>query len=360
MCGFWLICCGRRRKRAQIVHDIAAQRKDSKMKSCSCSWLVAMALTSIFTTVVSVRAQPSWKPEKPVEIIVESSPGAGVDRIARVMQKFMQESGLVATPVNVIYKPGGAGNIAYNYLQQFSGDAHYVATATATLLTNHALGLSSLNYTEFTALSVLYSEYIGFAVNADGPLKTGMDLIERVRKNPESLTFAFGTSRGNANHIGIALAMKAADIDPRKLKIVLYKASIDATTAMMGGHVDVVATPASTYTPVMASGKVRIIAIAAPKRVGGQFAGVPTWREQGLDVVAPAYRMVIGPKGLNAGQTAFWDTLLQRLAKSDAWKKELDQNGWSDIQMTSAESTRYLDTQYAQYRSILVELGLTK
>src|SRR5205085_879787 len=154
---------------------------------------------------------------------------------------------------------------------------------------------------------------------------SGKDLIERVRKNPDSVSFAIATSRGNGNHIALALVMKAAGIDATKLKIVLFKASIDATTAMMGGHVDALATPASTYDPVMGTGKVRIIAIAAPARVGGQYAAVPTWKEQGINVVMPSFRTLIAPRGLTPAQTAFWDNAIARLTRSDAWKKELDE-----------------------------------
>jgi putative tricarboxylic transport membrane protein len=50
----------------------------------------------------------------------------------------------------------------------------------------------------------------------------------------------------------------------------------------MGGHVDVVATPMSTYLPVLDTGKLRIVAIAAPQRVGGKFANVPTWKMTAL------------------------------------------------------------------------------
>ncbi|MBI3939056.1 MAG: tripartite tricarboxylate transporter substrate binding protein [Betaproteobacteria bacterium] len=316
------------------------------------------ALTA--ASAAHVQAQTAWSPEKAVEIVVQSSAGSGVDRTARMIQKIMQDGAMVPTPIVVVNKPGGAGNIAYNYLSQFAGDGHYLATATATLLTNHVLGLSALNYSDFTAVSVLYGEYIGFAVNAEGQIKTGRDLVERVKRNPESVAFAFGTSRGNANHIGIALAMKAAGIDPRRLKVVLYKASIDATTALMGGHVDVVATPTSTYASVMASGKVRIVAVAAPQRIAGKFSDVPTWREQGLDVVAPSYRMIIAPRGLNPGQVAFWDGVLGRLSQSAAWKKELEANSWENIYLPSAESTKYLAARYVQYRGVLAELGLAK
>src|SRR5690349_39242 len=83
-------------------------------------------------------AAPAWQPQKNVEIIIPGGVGGGQDRTARIMQKIMQE-GLVPVSVTVINKPGGGGNIAYTYLNQFMGDGHYLATATATLLTNNIL-----------------------------------------------------------------------------------------------------------------------------------------------------------------------------------------------------------------------------
>jgi len=302
----------------------------------------------------------AWKPDKPIEIIIPGGAGGGPDRTARVMQKIWRDSGTVNVPINVVNKAGGGGNLAYTYLNQVAGDGHYLATMTPTLLTNHILGISPFNYTDFTTLSVLTSEYIAFAVNAESSIRSGNDLIERVRKNPDSVSFAIATSRGNGNHIALALVMKAAGIDATKLKIVLFKASIDATTAMMGGHVDAVATPASTYYPVMGTGKVRIIAIAAPARVGGQYAAVPTWKEQGINVVMPSFRTLIAPRGLTPAQTAFWDNAIARLTRSDAWKKELDETERDSVYMNSVDSRKFLDAQYAQYKAILTELGLVK
>ena len=128
----------------------------------------------------------------------------------------------------------------------------------------------------------------------------------------------------------------------------------------MGGHVDVVATPVSTFAPVMSTGKIRIIAVAAPQRTGGQFAQAPTCREQGFDVVATSYRMIVGPRGLTLAQLAFWDDALERLSRTPAWKSELAVNGWEALDLTSAESKKYLDAQYSHYRAILIELGLAK
>lgn len=316
-------------------------------------------LLAMVAHIAAAPAAQAWKPEKNVELIIPGGVGGGQDRTARILQKIMQE-GLVPTTVTVINKPGGGGNIAYTYLNQFTGDGHYLASATATLLTNHILGVSPLSYTHFTPVSVLYGEFIGFAVKADGPFKTGRDIVQRMKTAPESVTFAFGTSAGNANHIGIARVMKAAGVDPARVKVVIFKASIEAANALMGGHVDVVATPTSTYLPVLGTGKLRIVAIAAPQRVGGKFGDVPTWKEQGYDAVMPSFRMFIAAKGLDARQLRYWDGVFARVAGSDQWKKELAANEWQSSYLSSTESRKFLDARYDEYRKILTDLKLAK
>ena len=321
--------------------------------ACASGFVVAASLPTH-------AAAPAWKPERAVEFIVPASAGGGQDRTARIIQKILQDDGVVTTPINIVNKGGGGGNIAYTYLQQFRGDGHYVATASPTLITNHILGTSPFGPTDVTPLAILYNEYIGYAVNAEGPIKSGADLVQRLKKDPESVTFAFGTSRGNANHIAVAQVAKVAGVDVKRLKVVIYKSSIDAASALMGGHVTAVATPTSTYVPVLGSGKLRIVGIAAPTRQGGVFANVPTWKEQSIDVVMPSYRMLIGPRDMTPPQIAFWDQALAKLSKNAEWQKELERNDLDNSYMNSARSRAFLSEQAQGYRAALVELGLVK
>src|SRR6187402_3079707 len=69
-------------------------------------------------------AQSTWKPDKPVEIIVTCQPGCGPDIAARTIQKIWQAHKLVQAPSVVVNKPGGGGAVAYSYIQQKPGDAH--------------------------------------------------------------------------------------------------------------------------------------------------------------------------------------------------------------------------------------------
>ena len=151
----------------------------------------------------------SWSPQKNVEIVVGSAPGGSNDKTGRTVEKILSEKKLVPGTITVNNKPGGGGNISLTYVSQKTGDAHFLAVATPSLLTNHIVGQGSLNYTDFTPIASLFNDYIVFAVNPDSPIKNGRDLVERLKKDPKSISIGFATALGSHNHIGAGLLMKA-------------------------------------------------------------------------------------------------------------------------------------------------------
>src|SRR5689334_8867715 len=100
-------------------------------------------------------AHAQWTPSKPVEMLVGVSPGGGIDRTARIIQKIMQDGAMVKTPVNVVNKPGGGSTIVQAYLGQHAGDAHYFEITATSLLTNHIIGKSPHSYRDFTPVVML-------------------------------------------------------------------------------------------------------------------------------------------------------------------------------------------------------------
>jgi tripartite-type tricarboxylate transporter receptor subunit TctC len=70
--------------------------------------------------------------------------------------------------------------------------------------------------------------------------------------------------------------------------------------------------------------------------------------------------MILGARGLNRSQLAYWNDVLARVSRSEAWKGELTRNGWENLYMSADDSVKYLNAQYAQYRATLVDLGLAK
>ncbi len=321
-------------------------------------YLLPMMIVSV--AVDHGHANAQWKPEKNVEIIVGTGAGGGQDKTARTLNRLLVDKRLVEVPVTVVNKPGGGGAVGWSYLNQHAGDGHYLEIANTTLLTNQIIGHSALSYNDVTPIAMLLSESVALSVRQESPLRNGKDLVERLKKDVSSVSASIGSSVGGPNHIAFALIAKAAGGDPRKLKTVVFQGGGEAITATLGGHVDLISSAANNVLPFIAAGKMRVLGISAPQRLGGVLANVPTWKEQGIDVHITNWRMLAGPKGMTAPQIAYWDSVFAKLTKTDEWKKELDTNVFENTYMSSDGSRRYLKSEFDQFRAALAEVGLAK
>jgi putative tricarboxylic transport membrane protein len=301
-----------------------------------------------------------WSPQKNVEIVVGSAPGGSNDKTARQVEKILTEKKLINTSLTVVNKPGGGSTIAFNYVNQHAGDAHYLMVGTTALLTNQIVGTSKLGYNDFTPIASLFNDYVVFAVNANSSIKTGKDLADRLKKDPQSVAIGFATALGSHNHIAAGLLMKAMGGNPKVLKAIAYKGSADAITNLLGGHIDLVTTAAGNVSAHVAAGKLRVVGVSANKRFPGALANIPTWKEQGVDLVYGGWRSIMGPKGITPVQVAYWENVLRKATEAPEWKSDLEKNFWFDDFVTSAQFKKDLDQDHAAMKSVLTELGLAK
>jgi putative tricarboxylic transport membrane protein len=312
------------------------------------------------TTTCGTAAAQNWTPTKNVEIVVTSAPGGSNDRTGRSVEKLLNDLKLVPTTVVIVNKPGGGGNIAYAYVNQHAGDAHYLLVGTTTLLSNHIVGSSKVSYLDFTPIASLFNDYVVFAVNANSPMKTGKDLIERLKKDPQSVPLGFATTLGSHNHIAAGMLMKAIGGGVRDLKPVAFKGAAEALTALMGAHLELVTTAGGNVAGHVQNGRLRVLAVSADKRLPGPLANVPTWKEQGINLVYGGWRSIVGAKGLTAAQVAYWEAALRKASQSAEWKSELERNYWSDDFVTSAQFRKDLEKDYNDMKAVLTDLGLAR
>jgi putative tricarboxylic transport membrane protein len=309
---------------------------------------------------VAAAAQPqSWAPQKNVEIVVANSPGGSNDRTARQVESFFTKYRLVTTPLTVVNKPGGGGAIAYTYVNQHAADPHYLLIGTPALLLSHIAGTSKLTYTDFTPIASLFNDYYVFAVNAQSPLRSGKELVERLKKEPQSIAIGFPTALSQ-NHIGAALLLKAIGRKSNEFKAVVFKGTSEAVAALLGGHIELIITPAGNASPHVSSGRMRVIAVAAPQRFTGALTSAPTWREQGIDLVFSGWRAVMAPKGLSVAQIGYWENALRKATAAPEWKADLEKNYWSDDFATGEQFRKELEGDYAAMAAVMAELGFAR
>jgi putative tricarboxylic transport membrane protein len=324
------------------------------------SSVLIVAVIAGASIAVTAAAQSEWKPQRPLEIVVPVTAGGGLDRPARVLQQIWTEARMVPVPVNVSNKPGGGQAVGLNYVHQGAGDAHRFALMSSPLISNPITGASKLQYTDFTILGQLFTEYMVVSVKPDSPLRNAPDIVARMKAAPDALSVAIGTALGNTTHMSIGMPLKRAGVDIKRMKNVVFPSAGQSMAAVLGGHVDVAASTLSMAAPHRRSGKLRVLAVTAPKRVAGEFGDVPTWKEQGVDVTVSNWRFLTAPAGLTAAQIAWWDALFARTVKSPEWKKVLDEQYWINDYVPSHAARKYLDLENAETREILTDLGLAR
>ncbi len=318
------------------------------------------AIACLALAALTAGAQAQWQPTRNVEIIAPAAPGSALDNVARLVQRVLQEKKLTSATLNVVDKAGGGNAVGFNYLNSRSADGHAVLVTPFTIITNKITGANPIDYQDVTPISMLADEHIAFVVSATSPIKSGRDLLERLKRDPSSVSMALASALGNANHIAVSLAGKTAGVDPKRFRIAVFNSSGESITAVLGGHVDLAITTTGLVGPHVQAGRVRVLAVASDKRLAGALAQTPTWREQGADVVFSSWRALIGPRGMTPEQVTYWDGLMAKLSIQDEWLRELDQNALTPAYM-NAEATRKLFVQQAAtLRGILADLGLAR
>lgn len=303
-------------------------------------------------------AQPAWKPDKPVQFVVLSSPGGGNDKTARLMQRIWRETKWLEN-VNVVNRPGGGGTLAYTYVAQNAGDGHYIAVVRKGLLTNHILGRSTLHHSELTPLAEVANEPNAVAVRADSPLAGVKDLAERFKADPQSITTSVGSTRGGPSHMVLVQLAKLSGADPRKLKIVTFAGSAESVTNVLGGHIEAMSSSVDAVVPHHKSGTMRILGVATVRRPAA-LPAVPTFRDQGYDIVMGNWTAIMGPKGLTPSQIAYWEDLLERTFNHPAWKAMLEAEALEADFKAAAALRELVARDYERERKLLTELGMVK
>jgi putative tricarboxylic transport membrane protein len=304
-------------------------------------------------------AAQGWRPERAIEIITSSDAGGSNDQVARVIQKLVQDARQVPTPINVMNKPGGNQTIAVVYLNSFAANPHYLLLANPTLFGNQLAGITQTSYLDLTPVALLINEHSAISVRAASPFKTMRDVIDKLKADPTAL--AIGTvARGGPNHLTLALALRAGGVEVRKLKVAIFKTNADSMTALAGGHLDLVVSSVGSALPQIQAGGARMLAVAAPRRLSGQLAQVPTLKEQGINSSLDSWRAIFGPKNMPAAGVAYWEEVLAKMTSSAEWKKEAENRDWDPQFMRSKEFAKYLEVEYADTKLIMTELGLVK
>jgi putative tricarboxylic transport membrane protein len=300
----------------------------------------------------------TWKPERELDIVAGTPPGGGLDRSARALAAAIAANQLVPVPIKVVNVGGDGGRKAWTYMAEHAGDPHVIGISSPNMAADYLMGVTKTDPELFPPIAILYSEYIAFVVRAESSLRSGNDFVRRLADSPRSIKIALSTSLGNSNHVAVAKVIRHAGIDTKVPQIHVFDTALDAVADVVAGHADVGAITAASPVPELAAGRLRAIGISSKARVGGPYAGTPTWVELGVDCVIGSWRGVSGTPGINHEQIAFWRSVLAAAIKTTEWKTDLARHFWTEMHLDGEELRTYLKREREEMRTVLGGLGL--
>ena len=319
--------------------------------------ILAFAIVALLGADAHAQPAPAaWHPVGNVEFFVGAGAGGENDRIARAIQRVLTKEHLIDS-MTVLNKPGAAQIIAMTDLSRKEGDGNEIGLASGSFI--NAIARKGLDlHHHLTPLVKLFDAYQCYFTAVDSPIKSMVDVRDRLKADPGSVTFAFPVGLGSPLHVSVVNVGKTAGAPAKKLVTVVFDSGSDVAVQAAGGHIDVGETSLGSSMPLIEGGKLRMLGIASPERLPGELAKYPTLREQGLDVVTANSYTVLLPNGLKPEQIAFWADALDRVMVDPDFKLDLERNFWTLKPIRYPEAAQWLQHDYDDNRAVLTELGM--
>lgn len=297
----------------------------------------------------------AWRPQRPVVLIAGTPSGGGQDRAGRALAASM--GSVLGVMIEVINVPGRGGGNGWDRLAGAPRDSHLLSISSPTLITNRLVGAAEIDHRSLTALALLCTEHLAFAVAEGSSITDGSDLIAHLLSK-EGLVTAFATAVGNMNHIALARLAAHAGGTATSLQTRVFDSAPEAVTDLIIGNSDLAVVSAASVVNEVEKGLVRLVAVSSPVRLGGSLRVAPTWAEMGVPCTIGTWRGVVAPPGLTSEQIENWEHAILAATAGGEWKAALSRYLWTPS-VLGAEATRAFHAEQADLLSVaLTDLGM--
>jgi tripartite-type tricarboxylate transporter receptor subunit TctC len=305
----------------------------------------------MFAFAAGTQAQPY--PNKPIRMIVVSSPSGSTDLQARAVARALSEN--MGQNVVLDNRPGGGGIIASEMVAGARPDGYTILMSNTSFSVQPSLH-AKLPYDpikDFSPISLVALTYSVLIVIPSLPVKNTKELIEYAHAQPGKLNYASGTN-GSSAHIGTELLKLMAGIS---IVRVPYKGTAENLNAILSGEVQVAFVTLPAALPQLSAGRLRVLAIGGPRR-SPKLPGVPTVAETlpGFDI--GTWHGVLAPARTPQPVVARLNAEIAKLAKDPAAREQAANQGVELVSTTPQEFTEYLKAQIDRFGKVVKATGM--
>lgn len=293
-------------------------------------------------------AQPAWPAGRPIEVVVGFSPGGGTDVMVRALAQFLAAE-LPGANFVVVNRPGAGGETAYVALQGARPDGFTLGTInTPGYLSLGVQRRVRYDRSQIRLIARLVDDPSAFVVHRDSPFHTLRDVVEAAKRRPG--TISVGSSGvGTDDHLGLTLFEAASGTEFIHAP---FAGAGPTRNAVLGRQIDIAG---------MNLGEIGMLGQENPmlRPIAGMgerrwelMPNVPTFREEGFDVVMTSERGLGAPRGIPDEIAKQLEEAIQRVVGKPAWDEKVRQLELAMDFLTGAEWEARMPAQLARYQQI--------
>ncbi len=290
-------------------------------------------------------------PSHPVKLLCWSSAGSPLDVMMRQLGKELGD--ILHQTFIVENRPGGEGAVAMAATKNAPADGYTILSTTSSM--SFAMATKDIKYTpdDFIVLPALQAEPSAVAVRADSRFKTMKQFMDFIAAHPDQISVGGFSSAGFHQFVFYRLQQESHF----KSIWVPFSGGQGAALALLGGHIDVaVMTPSSALAQVK-GGDIRLLGISAAER-DAYFPDVPTFKEQGYNVVAAIWRGIMVKAGTPQPIVDTLVAAIDKIKQSDDWQKFSRLNMQSSVNTSLADMQKQVRQEVHDDREFLEATGL--
>ena len=321
------------------------------------SWKMALAVV-LSLGLLAFTASPAAAdkyPSKPIKIIVPLGAGGSHDLHSRAVASVLHQ--YIGQPAYVQLMPGGGGKIGMGALKRAKPDGYTLAMGANSHLymSPHVKDMGFDPFKDFIPVFQINELPYLLVTLGNQPWKNFKEYIAAAKKSKGKI------KHGSTGTYGLShtMMLKIAYDTKAPLPHVPFRGGGPAMKSMLGGHVQTAgANPAtggvlSNYK----SGKIRILGIAAAKRFP-LFPDVPTFREQGVDLLLSSKRIVMAPAGTPKDRIDILEKALLKVAKDKTFKRLLRKMGVKAEPVVGEKLLKEVKAEYESNKDIYKNAGV--
>ena len=316
--------------------------------------VMLFAALVLFTQGVSQAGAAESYPAKPVRMIVAYGAGGGNDVTARILAARLTET--LGTNVLVENRPGATGIIGTEYVARSPADGYTLILADAPHAINPFV-YGTVKYDpikDFEPITLVASAPVALVVHPKVPPQNVGEFIAYAKSQPGKITMASGGT-GTISHVAGELFQLRTSI---KLNHIPFKGSGPALSDLLGGQVEVMFPPTPAAAAHVRAGKLRGLAVSAPKR-SSAMPDVPTFEETGIaDYAVSNWYGILAPAGTPSSVVALLNKHISAAVQHPAVKDKFVAALLEPGTTTPQEFVSFLKGEAARWSQVVKTVGI--